>query len=81
MTRYTQFSGGGGSFRTAMLDRLAHPDSDHRLLFSDTLYEDADTYRFLIEAAAIVTGRRINWSVKAEDFPDYRAHPDTPIAA
>jgi hypothetical protein len=64
-----------------MLDRLAHPDGDHRLLFSDTLYEDADTYRFLIEAAAIVTGRRVNWSVKADDFPDYRAHPDTPIEA
>lgn len=73
------FSGGEGSFRAAKIQRFRHPDADLRLVFTDTLYEDADTYRFLIEAAANVFERRINWTVSAEDFPDYRVGSDIPI--
>lgn len=56
MTRYTLYSGGQGSFRAAKVDRAQHPDADCRLVFTDTLYEDADTYRFLIESAVNVFG-------------------------
>lgn len=77
--RYTMFSAGQGSFRAAMIDRRRHPDAEFGLVFTDTLYEDADAYRFLIEGAALVTGRRLNWTVRAEDFPDYRVPNDTPI--
>jgi hypothetical protein len=77
--RYTLFSAGEGSFRAELIDRKRHPDADRRLVFTDTLYEDPDAYRFLIEAAAQVTERRINWTVRAEDFPDYRVGEDVPI--
>lgn len=77
--RYTMFSAGQGSFRAAMIDRKRHPDAEFGLVFTDTLYEDADAYRFLIEGAALVTGRRLNWTVRAEDFPDYRVAESVPI--
>lgn len=77
--RYTMFSAGQGSFRAALIDRRRNPDAEFGLVFTDTLYEDADAYRFLIEGAAQVCDRRINWAVKAEDFPDYRVPDDTPI--
>jgi hypothetical protein len=73
------FSGGAGSYRAAKIDRARYPDAEFGLVFTDTLYEDADTYRFLIEAAADVLDRRLNWSVTAEDFPDYRVSDDVPI--
>ena len=79
MTRYTMFSGGEGSYRAAKIDRARHPDARYGLVFTDTLYEDADTYRFLIEAAADVFGRRLNWSVDVDAAPDYRVPDDTPI--
>lgn len=73
------FSGGEGSFRAAKIQRHRNPEADLRLVFTDTLYEDADTYRFLIEAAANVFDRRLNWTVSAADFPDYRVSEDVPI--
>lgn len=73
------FSGGDGSFRAAMIERARFPDAELRLVFTDVLYEDADTYRYLIEGAAHVLGRRLNWSVRSEDFPDYRVASDAPI--
>jgi hypothetical protein len=51
-----------------------------RLVFTDTLYEDADTYRFGIEGAANIFGRRLNWVPRAEDFPDYRVSEDVPLS-
>lgn len=77
--RVSMFSGGEGSYRATKVDRARHPDADYRLVFTDTLYEDADTYRFLIEAAADVLGRKLNWTVHADDFPDYRVGEDVPI--
>ncbi len=77
--RYTMFSAGQGSYRAAMIDRLRNPSAEFGLVFTDTLYEDADAYRFLIEAAAQVLGRNLNWTVKVEEFPDYRVSADVPI--
>ena len=77
--RYTMFSGGEGSYRAAKIDRARHPDAAYGLVFTDTLYEDADTYRFLIEAAADVLGRRLNWTVDVDAAPDYRVSDETPI--
>lgn len=77
--RFTMFSAGAGSFRAAMIDRRRYPEAAYGLIFTDLLYEDADAYRFLIEGAARVLERSLNWTVRAEDFPDYRANPDTPI--
>ncbi len=77
--RYVMFSGGEGSYRAAKIDRARYPAAEFGLVFTDTLYEDADTYRFLIESAADVLGRRLNWTVRAKDFPDYRVAEDVPI--
>ena len=50
------FSGGVGSFAAA--DRVVREHGrDVTLVFADTLIEDADLYRFLIEAAALLTGK------------------------
>lgn len=77
--RFTMFSAGQGSFRSALIDRKRHPHAEFGLVFTDVLYEDADAYRFLIEGAAQVTDRNLNWTVRAEDFPDYRVSDETPI--
>lgn len=76
---YVMFSAGEGSFRTALIARRRNPDAYFRLLFVDTLYEDADAYRFLVEGAALVLGRELPWSVQADAFPDYRVPIDTPM--
>jgi hypothetical protein len=73
------FSAGQGSFRAALIDRRRHPDAEFGLVFTDVLYEDADAYRFLIEGAAQIFDKRLNWTVHADDFPDYRVPEDTPI--
>lgn len=77
--RHTLFSAGQGSFRAELVDQRRHPGVERKLLFTDTLYEDADAYRFLIEAAQVAIGRNLNWSVRAEDFPDYRVDEDVPL--
>jgi hypothetical protein len=79
MTRYCLFSAGGGSFRASKIDQATYPSEAVRLVFTDTLYEDADAYRFLVEGAANIAGVSLSWSVKADDFPDYRVPEDTPI--
>jgi len=50
------FSGGIGSWAAAKRVAEKHGTDDLALLFTDTLIEDADTYRFLREAAANVGG-------------------------
>lgn len=74
------FSAGGGSWAAGRRVVERHGPENVRLLFLDTLYEDADGYRFLIEGAANILGRRLNWPVpRAAEFPDYRVSLDTPI--
>lgn len=81
MTRYHLVSGGAGSWLAAKVDMAAHPTEEHRFLFADTLYEDADCYRFLIEGVAHLLGRNVsNILPRAEDFPDYRVQGDFDIA-
>lgn len=59
----------------------ANAEAEHTFVFSDTLYEDADCYRFLIEGIAHLLGRKLNWSIpRADDFPDYRVSPETTMA-
>ena len=81
MTRHHSLSGGAGSWLAAKVDMSAHPREDHHFLFADTLYEDADCYRFLIEGLAFLLGRSVSKVLpRAEDFPDYRVAGDFDIA-
>ncbi|QNH91657.1 hypothetical protein SR18_gp006c [Caulobacter phage SR18] len=75
----TGLSGGAGSWLTAKIvqDELMRPGDEHTMFFTDTLYEDADAYRFLLEGAANILGRSYAWVPAAEDFPDYRLLPVT----
>lgn len=54
--RVVMFSGGIGSWAAAKRVAEKHGTDDLTLLFTDTLIEDADTYRFLRDAAANVGG-------------------------
>lgn len=57
MTRHVvKFSGGEGSAFTAHLVAERHGLEDLTLLFTDTLAEDTDLYRFLCEAACLIFG-------------------------
>lgn len=56
MKRVVMFSGGVGSWAAAKRVAETHGTTDLVLLFTDTKSEDADTYRFLYEAAANVGG-------------------------
>ncbi|SFB52483.1 hypothetical protein SAMN03159496_04654 [Rhizobium sp. NFR07] len=81
MTRYHSVSGGAGSWLAAKVDMAAHPNEEHRFLFADTLYEDADCYRFLIEGIAHLIDRDVsNVLPRASDFPDYRVLGEFDIA-
>jgi hypothetical protein len=73
------FSFGGASWRSARIWQKTNPGCPLRLVFTDVLYEDADTYRFGLQAAANVFGRKADWVPAAEDFPDYRVAEDVPI--
>lgn len=53
------FSGGAGSWAAAKRVAATHGTDALTLLFADTLIEDADTYRFLREAAANVGGQLV----------------------
>ena len=59
MQHIVKFSGGMGSWMAARRVASAEGTADLRLLFTDTLAEDSDLYRFLIEAAAEVFGERL----------------------
>ena len=80
MTRYHSVSGGAGSWLAVKVDMAKHPEAQHRFLFADTLYEDADCYRFLIDGIAHLLGRNVsNILPRAADFPDYRVSGDFDI--
>lgn len=80
MTHWHQVSGGVGSWLAAKVDMEAHPDEAHGFVFADTLYEDADCYRFLL--LGVCNLLRINdtsWIPAVDDFPDYQVDLATPI--
>lgn len=52
MIRIHSYSGGVGSMMTAVRDAENNGTEDMLLLFTDTLIEDKDLYRFMIESAA-----------------------------
>lgn len=56
IVRIAQFSGGGGSWGAAKRVVAQHGTAGVLLLFADTLIEDQDCYRFLLEGAANVFG-------------------------
>jgi hypothetical protein len=56
MDRVVMFSGGIGSWAAARRSAAAHGIGRVTLLFADTLIEDDDLYRFLLEAAAGLAG-------------------------
>lgn len=55
--RVVMFSGGVGSWGAARRSVAMHGIEQVTLLFADTLIEDDDLYRFLLEAAARLAGR------------------------
>lgn len=61
------FSGGVGSWAAAKRVREANPGDEVVLLFTDTLIEDDDLYRFLVEAAANVANARLFWIADGRD--------------
>jgi len=52
------YSGGGGSWATAKRVMAKHGPEDTILLFTDTLIEDQDLYRFMIETAFQLYGKK-----------------------
>lgn len=56
MKRIHSFSGGIGSMTAAKRDAAEYGTEEMILLFTDTLIEDEDLYRFLIESAAFIFG-------------------------
>lgn len=76
-THVATLSAGGGSWLTAMIVKreLVEPQDTFLMVFNDTLYEDADAYRFLLEGACKIMGVDAAWVPQPEDFPDYRVLP------
>ncbi|WP_313639585.1 hypothetical protein [Paenibacillus sp.] len=72
MIRVHSFSGGVGSMTAAVRDAEANGFEDLLLLFTDTLIEDRDLYRFMIESAAFIYGlpKPIDLICRCKDIPD-----------
>src|SRR5689334_14206991 len=60
------FSGGAGSWGAAKRTVERYGAENTRLLFTDTLIEDEDLYRFLIEGSANVVGIEPNRGLVAQ---------------
>ncbi|MEK8133169.1 hypothetical protein WMW72_35430 [Paenibacillus filicis] len=78
MQHIIMYSGGGGSRNAARRIKLQHgPDSLH-LLFTDTLVEDKDTYRYMIESAAMLYDMPKPYHLIAAcaEIPDIRSDDD-----
>lgn len=73
------YSLGGGSWNSTRVAMREQPTGEHVLFFTDTLYEDADAYRFGLQGALQLFGRDYSWVPAAEDFPDYRVDPSVSI--
>ncbi len=74
MIHVVMYSAGGGSWKTATRIAERHGTANLLLLFTDTLYESADTYRFLILSAAQIYGIALPAGTVPDlaDFPAFR---------
>src|ERR1700730_2999368 len=75
MQHIVMFSAGAGSWAAAKRVAEQYGLETLRLLFTDTLTEDPDAYRFLIEGAANVFGRDLSGKMRVpsySEFPDFR---------
>lgn len=79
MLRLGLYSFGGGSWNAARVSMREHPGDEHKLLYTDTLYENADTYRFGLEGACWLYGRDPSWIPRAEEFPSFMVEGDFDI--
>lgn len=70
-----KISGGEGSFLAALTFKRRHQPQRFELLFTDTLIEDQDTYRFLIAGAAHLLGVTLPTGFLPEisDFPAWES--------
>ncbi|MGY3615626.1 hypothetical protein ACVJGD_001822 [Bradyrhizobium sp. USDA 10063] len=78
MRHVVMFSAGAGSWAAAKRVAERFGSDDLVLLFTDTLTEDPDAYRFLIEGAANVFGLCLSKKMKVPsytEFPDFRDRP------
>lgn len=66
MRHVVPFSAGTGSWKTAKVVAARHGTDNLVLMFTDTLCEDEDAYRFLIEGAANVFGIDLPPSVRID---------------
>lgn len=73
--RVVMFSGGVGSWAAAKRVAERHGTDSLYLLFTDTLIEDADLYRFLIQGAADVFGVASPEGI-ATGLPEFYESPD-----
>ncbi|MFS8215580.1 hypothetical protein [Paenibacillus polymyxa] len=72
MIRIHSFSGGVGSMTAAARDAEANGIDGMILLFTDTLIEDRDLYRFMIESAAFIYDlpKPVDLIDKCDSIPD-----------
>lgn len=75
--RVVMFSAGGGSWAAAKRVAERHGTENLTLLFTDTLFEDEDAYRFLVEGAANIFGRTVssNRLPAISQFPPFECRP------
>jgi hypothetical protein len=77
MKHVVMFSGGGGSWGAARRVVERHGIDNLTLLFTDTLMEDEDCYRFLVQGAADVLGVDLPTQLvpAIHQFPDWTDRP------
>lgn len=82
MTHVVSFSGGAGSWAAAKRVAAQHGTADLVLLFTDTIIEDNDLYRFVVEGAADVCGLPraavAPLAVRALSLPECAVSPSSP---
>lgn len=78
MKHAVMYSGGGGSRNAAKRVKAEHGIENLILLFTDTLIEDKDTYRYMIESAASLfeLPKPYHLIMLCEEIPDIRSDAD-----
>lgn len=78
MKHISMFSGGGGSKSATKRIKDKEGTADLITLFTDTLVEDKDTYRYMIESAAMIYDlpRPYHLMLMCENIPDIKTEAD-----